>query len=171
MTNHCYRVVLLLTVSLFLWGSSAHSAGGARKTIESPAIQVDVDITLVSATVTDRDGRSISGLTADNVQVWEDRVEQKIEYFSVEDAPATIGLVFDLSSSMDTKSPLAREAASTCLHTGNSGDEYFLVEFDSRPSVVEDFTTDIERLEQAVFSTKPKGSTALFDSVHLALEN
>jgi len=157
-------------LGLVLWGPPAHSASETQKPVRSPAIQVNVDLTLVTVTVTDRDGRIISGLTANNLQVWEDKVEQKIEYFSAEDGPATTGLVVDISSSMDTQSPLARQAASTCLRAGNSGDEYFLVEFDSQPRVVEDFTTDVGRLEQAVYSTKPKGSTALLDSVHLALE-
>jgi Ca-activated chloride channel family protein len=144
--------------------------GLPAETFPSPVIRDNVDLTLVPATVTARDGRNISGLTAENFQLWEDKVEQKIEYLSAEDIPAAIGLVFDVSSSMNPKSLLAREAVSGFLHASNRDDEYFLVEFNSRPHLVEDFTTDIDRLEQRLFSTAPGGSTALFDAVHLALE-
>ena len=59
---------------------------------------------------------------------------------------------------------------STFLRTGNRDDEYFLVEFNSRPRLVEGFTENIDSLEELVLSTRPKGSTALFDALHFALE-
>jgi Ca-activated chloride channel family protein len=170
MANHCYRILLALIAGPFVFGSPAHSARAARQVFKRPAIQVNVDLTLVDVTVSDRDGRNISGLTPENFRLWEDKIEQKVEYVSAEDIPATIGLVFDVSSSMDEKSSLARQAVSVFLRAGNRDDEYFLVEFNALPRLVEDFTTDIDVLEQNVFSTKPRGSTALFDAVLFALD-
>lgn len=155
MITHSCRVVLALIVGLFLSEPSTNSANGDHILVRSRPIRVDVDLTLVNTTVTDPYGRTISGLTAENFQLWEDKVEQKIEYFSTEDIPTTIGLVFDVSSSMDTKSPLAHQASATFLRTSSRDDEYFLVEFNSRPRLVEDFTTDIDRLEERIFSAKP----------------
>jgi Ca-activated chloride channel homolog len=149
---------------------SLDAGSSIGETIQLPLIRINVDLTLVNATVTSRDGQNIQGLKAENFQLWEDKVEQKIEYFSIEDIPATIGLVFDVSSSMTTQSPLAREALATFLETSNRQDEYFLVEFNSRPHLIEDFTTDIDRIEQRVSSTEPTGSTALYDAVRLAVE-
>src|SRR5215471_19114528 len=135
MANHSYRILLALIAGPFVFGS-AHYPNAAQQVFKRPAIQVNVDLTLVDVTVTDRDGRNVSGLAAENFRVWEDKIEQKVEYFSVEDIPATIGLVFDVSSSMDEKSSLARQAVSAFLHAGNRDDEYFLVEFNALPSIV-----------------------------------
>lgn len=170
MANRSFRILLAVIAGPFLLGSAAHSAHAAWQVFRRPAIQVNIDLTLVDATVTDRDGRNISGLAAEDFQIWEDKIEQKVEYFSAEDIPATIGLVFDVSSSMDEKSSFARQAVSAFLRASNRNDEYFLVEFSALPRLVEDFTTDIGLLEQSVFATKPKGSTALFDAVHFALD-
>jgi len=133
-------------------------------------IRIDVDLVLVTATVTDPQNRFVTGLEQENFQVFEDRVEQKIEYFSSEDVALTVGIVFDVSGSMKDKLSTARDAAVTFLKTGNPDDEYFLVSFASRPEVVEDFTTDISRLQNHLIFTPAKGMTALYDSVYVGLE-
>ena len=60
-------------------------------------IKVDVDLVLVNATVSDSKGRMVTGLEQENFRIWEDKVEQKVEYFSSEDTPMSIGLIFDAS--------------------------------------------------------------------------
>jgi Ca-activated chloride channel family protein len=136
----------------------------------NPTVKVDVDLVLVTATVTDPQNRYVTGLEKENFQVWEDRIEQGIAYFSSEDVPLSVGLVFDVSGSMKDKIATARDAASTFLKTGNPDDEYFLVSFANRPEVVEDFTSDISRLQNHLIFTAAKGMTALYDSVYVGLE-
>jgi Ca-activated chloride channel family protein len=125
---------------------------------------------LVTATVTDPSGRIVSGLRPENFQLWEDKVEQKIEYFSEEDVPLSLGLIFDTSGSMSEKLSKARDAAVTFLKTGSPEDEYFLVEFSNAPKVTEDLTTDISRLQNHLIFAQAKGMTSLFDAVYLGLE-
>jgi Ca-activated chloride channel family protein len=133
-------------------------------------LKIDVDLVLVNATVTDSLNRYVSGLEANHFQVWEDKVEQKIEYFSAEDVPISVGVIFDVSGSMKDKIATAREAAATFLKSGNPQDEYFLVEFANRPEVASDFTTDITKLQSKLILTPAKGMTAMYDSVYLGLE-
>jgi Ca-activated chloride channel family protein len=136
----------------------------------TPTIKVDVELVLVNATVTDSLNRYVSGLEEQHFQVWEDKVEQKIGYFSAEDVPISIGVIFDVSGSMKDKIGTAREAATTFLRSGNPDDEYFLVEFANRPELAADFTTDVTKLQSRLIMTPAKGMTAMYDSVYLGLE-
>jgi Ca-activated chloride channel family protein len=138
--------------------------------IPNTTIKVDVDLVLVTATVSDSEGRTVTGLEQGNFQVWEDKVEQKIEYFFGEDAPVSIGLIFDATGSMADKITRARDAALTFLKTGNPEDDYFLITFSERPRFIESFTSDISRLQNDMLFTGPKGLTPLFDAVYLGLE-
>jgi VWFA-related protein len=169
MSSYFQRLAVLPLI-LSISGSTSNILQSLRLASPLRDIQVDVDITLIDAAVTGRDRRSVPGLTVGNFRVWEDKVEQKIEYFSVEDVPATVALVLDVSGSMNTKSSLASEAASACLRTANRNDEYFLVEFDSKPHMVADFTHDVDLLEQRLPITQPNGSTALYDAVRFSLD-
>src|ERR1051326_2322340 len=133
-------------------------------------LKIDVDLTLVNATVTDALNRYVSGLEQEHFQIWEDKIEQKIEYFSSEDVPMSLGMIFDVSGSMKDKISTARDAAVTFLKTGNPDDEYFLVEFANRPEVASDFTTDISKLQSKIIFTPAKGMTAMYDAVYVGLE-
>ena len=134
------------------------------------AISVDVDLVLVNAAVSDSKGRMVTGLQQENFRIWEDKVEQKVEYFSSEDTPMSIGLIFDATGSMADKISTARDAATSFLSVGNPDDEYFLVTFSQRATLVEPFTTDISRLQNHMLFTSAKGLTPLFDAVYLGLE-
>src|SRR6266481_10049471 len=133
-------------------------------------IKVDVDLVLVNATVSDSKGRLVTGLRQENFRIWEDKVEQKVEYFSSEDSPMSIGLIFDATGSMEDKISRGRDAAVSFLKTGNPEDEFFLVTFSQSARLVEGFTTDISRLQNHMLFTPAKGLTPLFDSVYLGLE-
>jgi Ca-activated chloride channel homolog len=142
-----------------------------QKTPEKPtSLKIDVDLVLVNATVTDQLNRYVSGLEAEHFQVWEDKVEQKVEYFNAEDVPISVGLIVDISGSMKDKIATAVNAATTFLKTGNPEDEYFVVEFANRPELMSDFTTDVSKLTSKLITIQAKGMTAMYDSVYLGLE-
>ena len=65
---------------------------------QSP-VKIDVDLVVLNAAVTDRDGRPVTGLDKNQFHVWEDKVQQDIQYFSTEQIPASVGVVFDISGS------------------------------------------------------------------------
>src|SRR5207302_1844412 len=142
----------------------------ADKAPPTQTLKVDVDLVLVNATVTDSLNRYVSGLGQEHFQIWEDKLEQKIAYFSSEDVPISLGMIFDVSGSMKDKISTARDAAVTFLKTGNPDDEYFLVEFANRPEVASDFTTDISKLQSKIIFTPAKGMTAMYDAVYVGLE-
>src|SRR5262245_1383676 len=67
------------------------------------AVHRDVELALVTVTVTDPYNRLVTGLEPDNFRVFEDNNEQEVVSFSSEDVPISIGVIFDLSGSMSNK--------------------------------------------------------------------
>jgi Ca-activated chloride channel homolog len=162
-----------LLIATLVLGVHARQApqSAPQESQKNQTIKVDVDLTLVNATVLERlHGRVVTDLKPADFEVWEDKIQQSIEYFSEEDAPISLGVIFDISGSMKEKLPVARDAAVSFLKTGNPDDEYFLVEFNSRPQVTQDFTTDITRLQNHLMFTPAGGMTALFDAAYLGLQ-
>ena len=102
-------------------------------------IRVDTTLVQINVTVTDPLNRFVTGLEKEHFRLFEDKIEQKILDFSSEDAPLSIGLVFDTSGSMGPKLQKSRQAAVQFFKTANPEDEFFLVEFNDRPELVVPF--------------------------------
>lgn len=160
MNKYALLPVLLLTFIATFFAQQA----------PTPSIKVDVDLVLVNVTVMDPEDRYVVGLEKKNFQVWEDKIEQQVEYFSTEDVPLSVGLIFDASGSMQPMLGYARQAALSFLETADASDEYFLVEFNDRPHVTVDLTKDIAKLQQHIIFIPAKGSTALYDAVYVGME-
>jgi Ca-activated chloride channel homolog len=132
-------------------------------------VHIDVDLALVNVTVTDPYNRLVTGLEPDNLRIFENNVEQEIQYFSSEDVPISIGVIFDLSGSMANKVGKAKEAALQFFKTANPQDEFFLVSFNDRAEVMSAFTSNVEDLQSHILSASAKGRTALLDAIFLGL--
>jgi Ca-activated chloride channel family protein len=167
--KHILTALFLLAAPLCFGAPAAQEPGRAFASNGVPLVRVPVDVVLVNATVTDGRGRYVVGLDNKHFQLWEDKVEQEIRYFSSEDVPMSVGVIFDISGSMKDKIKHARNAAATFLRMGNASDEYFLLQFSDRPSILEDFTTDISRAQRDLVLTEAKGMTALYDAVYFGL--
>ena len=90
----------------------------ALKTHSKP-IKVDVDLVLVPVTITDPMNRLVTGLDKENFNILEGKEPQEIRHFSSEDAPVSLGVIFDLSGSMNSKIERAREAIMEFFKTAN----------------------------------------------------
>jgi len=136
-------------------------------------IRVDTNLVLIYVSVTDPIGRYVTGLDKENFKLTEEfngkKVEQDISQFSAEDAPMSVGVVFDTSGSMGAKLERSRQAVGQFLKTANPEDEFFLVQFNDRPELVVPFTPDIEELQNRLLFTQPRGRTALLDGVYMAM--
>jgi len=140
----------------------------ALKTHTKP-LKVDVDLVLVSVTITDPMNRLVTGLEKDNFQVFEDKQAQEIRHFSSEDAPVSLGVIFDMSGSMSDKIDKAREAVVQFFKTANPQDEFFMIAFNDRPELVSDFTRSVEEIQGRLIYTVPRGLTALLDAIYLGM--
>ena len=133
------------------------------------SIRIDTTLVQINVTVTDPLNRFVTGLDKDYFKLFEEKVQQEITQFSSEDAPLSIGLVFDTSGSMGAKLQKSRQAAAQFFRTANPEDEFFLITFNDRPEMVVPFTTDTEELQNRLTFVQSKGKTALLDGVYLAM--
>jgi len=139
---------------------------------QDPAgINLKVDTTLVQipVAVTDSMNRFVLGLQQEDFRLFEDNEEQKVAHFSGEDAPLSVGLIFDESGSMDFKLRTSQAAVGQFLKTMNKDDEAFLVEFSERARVSVAFTSHPEEIQDALKKAQPGGLTAMLDAIDMAI--
>ena len=138
---------------------------------DTKPISVKTDLVTLTVTVTDLYGRYISGLNKNAFSVMDNGVEQEITFFSDADAPASIGILFDVSDSMSgEKISKARKALEKFINTSHPSDEYFLIGFNSRAQLLLDRTRDGDAVLQKLTLIKTKGNTALYDACYLGVE-
>jgi Ca-activated chloride channel homolog len=140
----------------------------ALKTHTSP-IKVDVNLVLVPVSIVDPMNRQVTGLDKQNFVLFEGRERQELLHFSSEDAPVSLGAIFDVSGSMANKIERAREAVLEFFKTANPQDEFFMIAFADKPEEVTDFTQSVEDIQGRLVYTVPKGRTALLDAIYLGL--
>ena len=133
-------------------------------------IRADVNLVLIPVTVTDPMNRFVTGLDKENFKVFEDKKQQVISQFSSDDAPISIGVIFDCSGSMGHKLEKSREAVSQFFKTANPEDEFFLVQFSDAAELIQPFTQNLEEIQNRLTFTQSKGTTALLDAIYLGLE-
>ncbi|HYM12618.1 MAG TPA: VWA domain-containing protein [Bryobacterales bacterium] len=130
---------------------------------------VDVNTVLVNVSVVTPMGQQVTGLEKEHFRVFEDKQEQIITHFGSEDAPLSMGIIFDCSGSMGQKLLKSRQAVSQFFKTANPDDEFFLIEFSERPELVVPFTVRLEEIQNRLTFTQAKGRTALLDAIYLGL--
>jgi Ca-activated chloride channel family protein len=132
-------------------------------------IRVDVNLVLVPLIVTDPMDRLVTGLEKENFFLYEANRLQTIKTFSQEDAPVSIGIIFDLSGSMANKVLRARDSILQFMHTANPQDEFFVIGFNDRPELIEDFTSSPQDIEARLASVHAEHRTALLDAIYFGL--
>jgi len=130
-----------------------------------------VELINVTATVTDNDGRFVSGLRKDDFSVFEDGELQAVSHFSNERVPVSLGILLDTSGSMTPDKMASARAAIDRFMLDLLGpeDEIFLYRFASVPQLVQDWTTDRRVLSRALSNLHAGGGTAMYDAIAEAL--
>ena len=134
------------------------------------SLRVTSDLVLIPVTVVDRHDSSIVGLEKEQFKLYQDNVAQVITHFSMDDAPMSVGFVFDASGSMTGKLWKSKEAVASFFNIANPDDEFFLVAFNNRVDLAVDMTQDTQLLQRRLMSLQPQGETALLDGVMFSLQ-
>lgn len=166
----CYLVgrALAVTVATALAAWPAEGPKGA--TADKATFRADGTLVLVPVTVVDRRGAVVNGLASDAFTLTEDGVQQPLRAFSEEDAPVSIGVVLDLSGSMQWCLNAAKESLRSLMKDANPGDEAFLNGVSSNPRVYSGFTRSLEDIVRQVETERAYGYTALIDTIYGSLE-
>jgi Ca-activated chloride channel family protein len=138
---------------------------------QAPSFRAGVDVVSLNVTVTDGTSRYVTDLEQADFSVFEDGVKQDITLFSRTTLPIALALLIDTSASMETRLPVAQEAAVGFAKRLRPQDLAEIVSFDSRVIVLQSFTNEASQLEQAIRKTSAGGSTSLHNAVYIALKD
>jgi Ca-activated chloride channel homolog len=143
---------------------------------ERPTFSTESELVVIHATVEDRRGTPVSGLSRENFLVYEDNHPQQLEFFSSADAPATIGLLIDNSTSMASKRERVVAAATRFAQLSNPADEVFVLSFNEYvraawgPRLLSESNAgDLRAILEREISAR--GQTALYDAIHAGLDH
>jgi VWFA-related protein len=132
-------------------------------------LRVDQNLVLVPVTVCDRANRALSGLEREHFRLFDNKVEQTVTHFWMDDEPLAVGLVFDTSSSMESKLLRAREAVAAFLQSSGDEDEFLLVEFNNRPELSVSLTRNAGEIGARLAIARTRGRTALLDAIYFGI--
>ena len=172
------RLLFLLLASAVLWSAqppqqidlaprAKPQPAPARRTDTN--LRVDANLVLVPVSVCDPMNKPVTGLEKEHFKVFDDKVEQTVTHFAMDDEPVDVGLVFDISGSMGNKLRRSRMAAAAFFNTANPEDQFFLVEFNDQPKLMVPLTSDTGQIQNQLTFAQSKGRTALLDAIFLAL--
>ena len=147
--------------------NSAAKPAALRASVQT--FHANSQLVLVPVTVTDHNAQAVEGLRAEDFIVLDEQIPQQILSFTSDDVPCSVGLILDISGSMQDTLGTAKDVAHTFFKTANPEDEFLLLTASSRPATLSGFTDDIAALEKSIELTKPAGKTALIDTVYLGL--
>ncbi len=149
-----------------------------------PIEKVETNLVNLTVTVSDRDGHYYPGLSKENFEIYEifkgtdkkeHRIKQEISFFSNDDTPINLGVLLDISGSMEgDKIRNAVTAITTFLDYSNDHDAFFLYGFNTKTYIIQDFIFN----DSAIRSTsankllliRPKGRTSLIDATYVSVE-
>ena len=176
--------VLTLALATLLTIPISGSVAAAPPESQDQTIRVGVPLVNVYATVLDKKNTIVPNLDQTDFKIFEDKVEQKISFFSREQTlPLSIGLLMDTSGSEDGKIEDEQKAASEFFHRIlRPGDKAFVLAFDAGANLLADWTGNLNTLDHAIQRTmvgigynnnvKPgqfvPGATHLYDVIYTA---
>jgi Ca-activated chloride channel family protein len=149
--------------------SSAPSSSANSANRIAPTFRADGNLVLVPVMVTDTYDRLVTGLEKEHFKLFEDKIEQVVTQFGSDDAPVSVGLVFDCSGSMGNKLEKSRMAVGEFLKGANPEDEFSLVLFSDSANLAVGLTRETEEIRNRLLFTRPQGRTALLDAIYLAM--
>jgi Ca-activated chloride channel family protein len=149
--------------------TAATTTATADLTAHVRPLKVDVDLVLVPVTITDPMNRLVTGLDKENFQLFEGNASQQIRTFSAEDAPVSLGVIFDSSGSMSSKMDRAKDAVVEFFKTANPQDEFFMITFSDEPEEVSDFTSSVDEIQNKLIFAVPRRRTALLDAIYMGV--
>jgi VWFA-related protein len=159
-------LALLSTLTLPLQAQSPTPTPPGR----TPTFGVEIEVINLTVSVTDSRSRFVTDLKNDDFAVFEDGIRQDLSIFRHEDIPISLVLVLDTSASMDEKLSQAQQAAVRFVKTLRPQDNAQVMQFNDRTTVLQDFTPDHLKLEEAVKRTEASGPTALHNALYVALK-
>lgn len=168
----------LFLAAVLLSASFAEAQEEPKQTAQEPVpedqgfrIGVRVDQIFLAVSARSHEGGFVDDLTAQDVRIYEDGVEQEIRNFAQETAPAHVALLIDASGSTRfTQNSIQRAAYNFASKLGEE-DRVAVITFSSQVKLIQDWTNDLQELDYSLKSIWPKGLTLLHDAIYLTFDD
>ena len=162
---------MTVRAALLVAALGAFGAGQDKPLRDPHVFRSAVELTSITATVRDQDGRLVTGLSREAFEIYEDGVRQEITQFTNERVPVSLVVLLDMSDSMyGRRLDDARTAVSTFLtDLLDPGDEFLVVAFNHQPYFLSWWTRERNRLTAMLEPIRPTGGTAVYDAVMAAI--
>lgn len=137
---------------------------------ESEVLKVETNLVTMPVSVLDREGRFVSGLQQRDFKIFENGVEQRVDYFQTVEQPFTVILMIDVSPSTQWQIEDIQNAASTFVDQLRPNDKVLVISFDERVHVLSNVTNDRYQLHNAITRTRFGDGTSLYEAVDHVLQ-
>lgn len=165
------RAAIPVLASIIALSSSVAAQEPSGSQAPPPALfRSGANIVALNVTVTDPDKQFVTGLRAGDFAVYEDGVQQQVQFFESRDVPMDLIVLIDTSSSMLDKMDVVHEAAAGFLKGLRPGDRGAVVAFSDGVNVLQELSEDRAALEAAVRGTQAKGATSLHNALYVSLK-
>lgn len=168
--NKIYRcetgeIMKLIKVILFI---CSFVCGYAVLFGQEKPLRVETNLVSVNVAVSDGAGKYVAGLRQEQFEIFDNRQKQQISHFSVNEAPATYGIVYDMHPTTAEQTKTILEAVRAFAKELRREDSFFAVFFDERGSLTLDFVPTAEQLEKHLPTRREPNS--LYDAIYLAAD-
>lgn len=178
-------LVPVLAFSLFIGGASfslAQTQTQTKPQLPKPSrpepvpqdredpIKLDTSLVILDVTVVDPSNNPAMDLKQDQFQVLEDKIPQKIEFFTREQVEISMVLAIDTSGSMRAKLDTVIKASTSLVKESRKGDEVAVLEFKDQPELLEEFTTNIGDVVDTLQGLIASRQTAMLDALYLGAD-
>jgi VWFA-related protein len=137
---------------------------------ENEVIKVETELVTMPVSVLDKDGRFISGLTQRDFQIFENGVQQQVEYFQSVEQPFTVIMLIDVSPSTEFRIEEIQNAAIAFVDQLRPKDRVMVVAFDENVTVLSPVTNNRFQLKDAIRSVQFGNGTSLYEAVDEVIE-
>jgi Ca-activated chloride channel homolog len=150
--------------------TAPHGAAATDAAAQTPLFRSGANLVPLNITVTDPGKQFVKGLKASDFSVFEDGVQQSVQFFEATETPTDLIVLIDTSSSMSDKMDVVHEAAVGFLKTMKAGDRGAVVAFADGVDIIQPLTGDRQLLEQGIRRTSARGATSLHNAIYIALK-
>jgi Ca-activated chloride channel homolog len=149
---------------------SQQSGKPSQEPQDDVLVKLGTDLIVLDVTVIDANNKPVMDLSQDQFQVLEDKVQQKIGFFSRESVPVSVVLTIDTSGSMRPKLDTVIKASGNLVKEGKSGDEVAVIQFKDEPELLEEFTTNVNDVVDTLQGLVASSQTHMLDALYLAAD-
>ncbi|HYJ47669.1 MAG TPA: VWA domain-containing protein, partial [Pyrinomonadaceae bacterium] len=160
--------------------STSLQTDGGEEVGDGDVVRIDTQLVSVPVVVTDRVGKALTGLRAEDFLLFEDGSPQKISNFATTETPFEVALLLDTSGSTRAEVGLIRRAALAFINALRPGDRVAILAFNTTQEGKENLATvevkapltgDRDKLQGALDEIGVSNGTPFYDGLEMVVRD